>query len=427
MKRGVLLFVTLTILCACYTNEADAQFLKRLFGGKDKKTKEQKKTVKDKPVAAKQIKKREFTYPESVKKKRYRIDVFASLYLNELVVDNKAIYKNKIPDRAVQGIDFYEGVKLASDSLNSLGYQLDVHVHDVTDTNESPAVLIKTKVLESSDLIIGAVQSQHISILAGFAKKHNINFISSLSPSDAGIKDNPYFTLLQPSLYTHCEWISDKAMMKKGSRKPVVFYRTSVPNDETAFRNLNIKDGAAQTLVCNVMPTKLTLSTYLDSTETNTIVVAILDITYAEKLLQSLQNYFPGYTFEIYGMPSWRYASMLKRRDFLVGSVINITAPFCFDAGTPSALAVAGMYKKETGLNKPSEMVYRGFETMFYYANILSAYGTIFNDKYRDNNAFLFTKFDVKLRWDKENNLLYDENKHLYHYRFSDGSSSVQP
>lgn len=425
MRRSVFFFVILTMLFAGYTNHADAQFFKKLFGGKGK-PKEQRKTSREIPVVVKPVKKKDFIYPVSVKKKRYQIDVLVPLYLNELVVGSKPVYKGRIPERAAPGIDFYHGIKLATDSLNSSGYELDVHVHDIMDSSESINALIKNKVLESSDLIIGAIQSQQIPAIAEYAKKKQINFISALSPADGGVKNNPFFTLLQPSLLSHCEWIADKTINKPSHRKPLVFYRTSSSNDETAFKDLGIKDGSAQKLLCNVLPTRQTLASYLDSAKTNVIIVAILDVNYAEKLLQNLKDYFPAYKFEVYGMPSWRNAAILKKPELLTGFEINITAPYYFDMNSSSAKAIAGMYKKETGSGKISEMVYRGYETMFFYANMLNAYGTIFNEKYPDK-TYLFTNFDVKLRMDNNSNLLYQENRHIFLYKYVDGNSSVQP
>ena len=81
----------------------------------------------------------------------------------------RAFYQVHIPDKVLPGLNFYEGVKLASDSLNHLGYNMDVYVHDITDPISSIASLINSATLDSSDLIIGAVGTQQIATLAAFA------------------------------------------------------------------------------------------------------------------------------------------------------------------------------------------------------------------------------------------------------------------
>lgn len=146
-----------------------------------------------------------FKYPPSVMKNRYRVDVLAAMYLDELV--KKGAVTDKIPDKALPGIAFYEGLTIAADSLKKAGYNIDIYVHDVASTKEAPDSLIKSGALDSADLIIGAVQSHDVPVLAAYAKDHKVNFVSALSPSDGGVKSNKYFTLIQPSLKTHCNWI----------------------------------------------------------------------------------------------------------------------------------------------------------------------------------------------------------------------------
>src|SRR5690606_22890822 len=102
----------------------------------------------------------------------------------------------------------------AADTLEAKNYKLDVHVHDIASVGQGIKALISRGTLDSSDLIIGALQAADIPEVAERAKRNNINFISAVSPSDAGVRENPYFTLIQPRLQTHCEWIMKKIAEK---------------------------------------------------------------------------------------------------------------------------------------------------------------------------------------------------------------------
>jgi archaellin len=88
--------------------------------------------------------------------------------------------------------------------------------------------------------------------------------------------------------------------------------------------------------------------------------------------------------------------------------------------------AVANGYKKDVGGSKPSDMVYRGYETMYWYTYLLHKYGTIFNEKFSDNAAAPFTRFEVVLKKDKDEKLLYQENKHIVLYRYQSSSYIVE-
>lgn len=429
MRRSVNLLLLLTLLLSGISYRAEAQFFKKLFGGGKKTQKKaepvKKKTItKPKPVTT--TKKPDPDYPKSEIKSKYRIDVFAHLYLNELVKDGKPVFKGKLPDKATNGLDFYEGIKLAADTLNMMGYNVDVHVHDVAEASHTPSALIMRKQLDSSDLIIGAVNNVYVKTLSDFAASRKKNFISALSPSDAGITNNPYFILLQPTLQTHCEWIMSSVSKKYKNIAPLLLYRTNVPVDSNAYAYLNPAEGMVKKVFCNVMPTKEKLKPYLDSTRTNLLVVAILDATFAENFLQQLNDWFPNYNFEVYGMPSWKGMGILKKPDAFPKVAVYITAPFYFDISTGIGQAVANGYKKDVGGSKPGEMVFRGYETLYWYTYLLNKYGTIFNEKFSDNAAAPFTRFEIKLKKDKADKKLYQENKHIVLYRYQSSSFIVE-
>ena len=81
---------------------------------KEEKKKERKhKSKKDKTSSKKEGKKtsrknstprkHDINYASTQKKDRYRIDLLASLYLDELVTGNSANYKDRLPEKAVPG------------------------------------------------------------------------------------------------------------------------------------------------------------------------------------------------------------------------------------------------------------------------------------------------------------------------------------
>lgn len=426
MKRFTAIFFLFVFFLAGANQPASAQFWKNWF------KKEKRKPVKKKPkntkekAAIPEKKKHEILYPVSVNKSRYRIDVFAQLYLNELIKDGKTTFKGKIPEKAVQGIDFYEGVKLAADTLKNYGYNIEVFIHDIMDSIDAPETLIKKKMLDSTDLIIGCVSPSHFKALTEFAKSRKINFVSALSPLDDGIRDDPYFILLQPALQTHCDWLLNYMFKKYPGKKPVFFYRSSSRLDENAYSYLKKDSTSFLKIIDKALPSKEQLKSLLDSTQTNLMLFALMDHLFAEKQLVQLYKWFPNYKFDVYGMPSWKSMNSLKKPDAYPNIAVHFTSPFYFDPTTPAGQAVANLYKQEAGSAKPSEMVYRGYETMHWFAYLLNKYGTVFNTKLGDNGVAPFTRFDIKPQWDGKDDLLYNENKHIYLYRYQGGSYIVE-
>ncbi len=370
----------------------------------------------------------EVDYPRSAMKEVYRIDVLVPLYLDELVKNNKPTYKGKVPDKAASGIDFYQGVKLAADTLEFKGYKLDVYVHDIASVHTSVKALISRGTLDSSDLIIGAVQSNDIPEIAERAKRKNINFISALSPSDAGVTNNPYFTLIQPRLQTHCEWIMKKIADKYHKEQITILYRTSVGSDENAYSYLTniLEENDLRKLNCNKVPDSATLAKNFSGEEVNVIIMPVVESVYAESLLKHLYKYFPTYKFAVYGMPSWKSMAGLRKPDAFPNVAVYFTAPFYFDPSTSGGILLNTAYQGQYN-GKPGEMTYRGFETLYWYATLLKEHGTIFNDHIKNNDKAPFTKFEIKTNFDKKKEeVLFNENQHLYMYRYQSSSYMIE-
>lgn len=386
-----------------------------------------KRTAQQKKSAGKR--KQEIAYPDSKFKKKYRISIILPLYLDELVRGESVTFKDKVPDKAADGLAFYQGVKLAADSLRKSGAKLDIHIHDAGSFNESPEMLINRRRLDSTDLIIGAVEQHDIPVLAGYARKKRINFVSALTNYDAWVKDNQYFTMLLPSVKSHCEYIIDDLSAKYAGQNVTLLYRTSaLADDNAALYMLNdlYSDVTFRKLLCNKLPTKAELSTVFDSTRPNVVVISILNQTFADSLLRALSKYFPNTHFNIYGMPSWSDLPSLRKTNSYKNLAVNITSSSNYEAADTTLLyALRKAYKNEFA-GVPSEMVLRGYESMLWYGNLLRQYGTIFNNDYNDLSAAPFTRYKIKPRWDANGSLLYLENKNIYMSVYQGGISQTR-
>jgi hypothetical protein len=458
MKRYTVLFILFTCMAICVCSSANAQFWKKKSerkhhkhkntedttgtgdniqeSGKERKKeykrKEREERKKEKserrkkrrqpkekqPKAAKKaiappvVVRQEVSWPPTTVRSRYRVEVLSPMYLDEIAAGAKP-GKNKIPDKAIPGLAFYEGLQIAADSLKKAGFNIDIYIHDATSATESAGALAASGRLDTADLIIGAVQVADIPTLAELAKKKRVNFISALSPSDGGVKENPYFTMLEPSLKSHCEYIARDISQKYTGRKATILHRDLAAADENAYKYL--ANAAAKLnynqLLCNGLPGKDSLHPLFDGGGTNILIVPVLDIAFADSLLHDISANFPEMRFEVYGMPSWYNAAFVDLNN-MPNVSINITYPFNFQTSPQLVKYIARTCKEDFG-QKATELVLRGYEAMFWYANLLKQYGTIFNEHYNDVTAAPFTKFDVKLQWDNSGHVLFNENNHL--------------
>jgi len=426
MKK-ILRFAALLSFCLLTLHQpSQAQFWKNIFKKEEKKPKKAapKKEVAPAPVKEAKAKTRETPdYPKTTKEKVYTIDVLLPLYLNTLVKDGKPVYK-KTPEYAVGAINFYEGITLAAEALNNQHLNIQINIHDITDPAHTPQALIASHRLDTSSLIVGYVQSNDIPGLAGFAKKHHINFVSVLSPADADTKDNPYFLLLQPTLGTHLQQLTRFALNKYSKYPKFILHAKTAGGDVEAlpqvraalrdYKDVKEIDCAAASL------TDAAFARHFDSTRTNVVFISTLDLAQSEKILHALASLPAAYHFEIFGMPSWKYLKGLTQASDYMKLSIRYTTPFFYDPTTAPGKYVTTEYGTVYGA-EPSEMVYRGYESVYWLAHLLDHYGTIFNEDVKDVSAAPFTRYEIRPAYSKDNDFLYLENNQLYIFHYQNG------
>ena len=111
--------------------------------------------------------------------RRYNIAVFTPLFLDSAFDATESYrYGKNFPRFFNAGLEFYEGVQLAIDSLQREGAMLDVHVFDTKSGSPKFDAVIKSDSLNDMDLIIGHVTATEARLLADSAAKKNIPFIN---------------------------------------------------------------------------------------------------------------------------------------------------------------------------------------------------------------------------------------------------------
>ena len=414
MKLRWLMF----LLVVCFvSNEVKAQFWKRKSAKKTEISNDESSSLRPSTKNQKLP-----DYPASKIKLRYRIDVLLPLYLDELVEEDQPVFDH-LPDKATNGYQFYEGILLAKDSLNKLGYNLDIYIHDITQEGANIERLILLKTLVNSDLIIGFLASHQLDKIASFAKKYKINFISALSPSVDKVQDNPFFTIIQPTLHKHCIRIRNKAMEQFPERTIMMIANPSNPIDSGA---LVYCSGNKQKKWPRFSWDELEDSTALVpmiDTGLTPILLTIVDPLLADTIMQQIADWFPQNRFHFFGMPSWKGASFLRAKNPNLS--YTISTAFYFDNSIIMPQILVRNYKKTTDA-RPTELVYRGYETVYWYAYLLQRYGTVYNAHLNDLSGAAFTKFDMQPQWTRENDFMYLENEHVYYLNYKNGTVTTE-
>lgn len=368
----------------------------------------------------------EYAYPRPVKKERYKIAILTPMYLDSVEWSTNL---TQIPKFMMPGLDFYQGAMIAADTLRNQGHKLDIYVYDSRSNYLNVKNLIESDKLDSMDLIIGNASVSDLKLLADFAKKNLINFISAVSPSDAGQEFNPYFTILQPRLASHIEKIH-KHINTKYPEDNVIFIHRNQNAERNAlgyFRNdiLNNLPGRFSSMEVTGDVLDLTaLRAKIDSNYNTTLVLGVLDASVSYQMLKTLQPLAERRHLKIYCMPTAEAIKALNKTDEFPGMTIYYTSSYIIDKITPASLYISREYKNRMG-SAPTDIVYKGFESLYFFAGLLKKHGVPFNEHLGDVTPSFITPYKiVSIR--EAGRVKFFENKFLYLVHFDSGVMSYE-
>ena len=360
--------------------------------------------------------------------KRFQVAVFTPLYLDS-VFDASQSYKldKYFPKYINPGLEFYEGIQLALDSLEKEKAQLDVFVYDLKSVEHPLPSVLSSAEFNSIDLIIGNVNNVEMNLLANAALQKKIPFINVNFPNDGGITNNPYLVILNSTLKTHCEGIY-RFLQKQFPLDDVVVFRKKGAQEDrlqayfndyskvTASVPLKIK---YVTLENNFDSTLLAL--YLNKNRGTVCIAGSLDLNFANNLCQKLSSISDDYNVKLIGMPNWDGLAELNKPGMKTLEVIYST-PFYVANTNNTALSIQDYFKTKF-YSRPSDMVYRGYETMYRFGKLLLQYGPTLNSGISDKKISVFTDFDIQPVYTNRQNMTLDyfENKKLYFIRKLNG------
>jgi hypothetical protein len=355
-----------------------------------------------------------------------KVAVFAPIYINEAFDGNTfKLGKNSLPKNLLPGLEFYNGVMMAIDSLDKEGIAADISIYDTKDLAEFNRV-VKGGALNNTQLIIAALtNTTELSQLSTVAFQKNIPFISATYPNTGNIS-NPYFVLLNSSLQAHVEGIYKYLQRNHSLDNIVMFKRKGAVEDylKNIFTELN-KNTRSVSLKMKWVELTDTFYTYqatryLDSTKRNVVVVASPYESFGLRVVKGV-NTIDNFTTTVVGMPTWDGINELNKSSYNNVEIVYST-PFNYPRNNSLGANISHSYRAKYN-SRPSDMVYRGYEVMYHFTKLLIKNNGNFMSKLSDNDFTLFNQFDIQpVKLKKENNKPdYYENKKLYFIKKQQG------
>lgn len=360
--------------------------------------------------------------PVSVKP--IKIAVFAPVYLDSAFIDdNYKLGRNSLPRYMLSGLDFYNGVMLAIDSLNKEKAAIEVLFYDSKSATASIEQTIADSALQDVSLIIASFTTRNeIKPLADFALDKKIVLLSATYPTDGGITENPFFVMLNPKLDTHIEAVYNYMHRFFPTNNIILFRKEGNTEDriQSILENMNRKTPGTKLKIKTIeLPDSFTarqVTDYLDSSRQNIVVAGSLNEDFGIELSKALSSSKSYNTIAI-GMPTWD-----GLRDISKNLEIIYSSPYNFTRVDKISLQLFEKYKTKFA-GRPGDMVFKGFESMYRFTKLLLKHGDSLTAHLSDKDYTIFNNFNIQpVRANKETVLPdYLENKKLYFIRKMDG------
>lgn len=356
--------------------------------------------------------------------KPLKIAVFAPVYLDSAFSEGSyKLGKSYLPKYMLPGLDFYNGVMMAVDSLNAEKAPVEVLFYDSKSIENPIPNLLTQPELQDVSLIIASFNTRaEIKLLADFALEKNIPLISATYPNDGGITANPFFVLINPTLTAHIEAIyrfthrfypaeNITLLRKKGNVEDMIQNTFNDMNKRTPGIPLKIKTAE---LTDGFTASQITA--YLDSNKQNIIICGTLNETFGTNLSRALAS-SKSYRVVAIGMPTWD-----GLRDISKDIEIVYSTPYNLNRTDKLNVQFADNYKLKYA-GRPGDMAFKGYEAMYHFTKLLLKYNNQLINHLSDKEYKLFNDFDIQpVRNNKAGTIPdYLENKKLYFIRKVDG------
>lgn len=352
---------------------------------------------------------------------RYQVAVFAPLYLDSAFdAGMNYRYEKYLPKFFGPGLEFYEGVQLALDSLHKEGARLDVYVYDLRSSTQTLQQVLASEQFKGTDLILAHLNNSELWPLADAAAREKIPCINVNFPNDGGITNNPYFVILNSRLETHSQGIYRYLQRQHALSNIVVFRKKGVQEDrlQTAFENYGKATASVPlkmkfvTLEDNFDSTLL--MQHLSKDKMTACVVGSFDLNFGLTVSQHLASFGAEYPVIVVGMPNWEVINEFSRPEYKNLEVVYGT-PFYISSANMVANSIQEHFKSKYYM-RPSDMVYRGYEAMYRFGKLLTLHGSNLHSSLGEKKFTVFNDFDIQPVFSNKQppTLDFFENKKLY-------------
>ncbi|TDH25560.1 hypothetical protein EXU57_12700 [Segetibacter sp. 3557_3] len=358
--------------------------------------------------------------------KTFKVAVFAPLYLEDAFDgDEYKLGKLSLPRNILPGLEFYNGVMMAVDSLNQEGVSVEISIFDTKNPYKRLEQVFTSAGFANTNLIIASITSgSELTAFATLGATRGIPVISASYPNTTGVTNNPNFVLLNSAFQTHVEGVF-KYLQKYHPTDDILFVKRKGAVEDyirNTFTQLN-KTAVGVPVrmrwleLSDSFPARQLISK-LDSMTNNVVVVASPLEKFGLRVVRTMSAN-EAYRTTAVGMPTWDGMKELGNPDCRFVDIVYST-PFFFNQNQLTQ-HIARTYKSKYK-SRPSDMVYRGFEAVYHFTKLLQKHQGQLSSNLTDKSFSVFNEYDIQPVKGRTDSIDYYENKKLYFIKKQEGN-----
>ncbi|MDB5014103.1 MAG: hypothetical protein JWQ25_2305 [Daejeonella sp.] len=275
-------------------------------------------------------------------------------------------------------IDFYQGFKLALDSLSSEGYNFNLKVFDSQDQETRIVNLARAKSVLENDLIIGPIFPKQIKAFGEFAELNQKLQVSPLAASMPTTFNNEHLVTVNNTIDQHA-W--EVASFIVANYKPadinVVLINTQNAEDSKFANPVKkyLKNLSQNKITFAERPNAKNIESALLADKSNLIIIASDEVDFILPTINRLYILAKNqYRIELFGHPNWIKIPRLDTEK-LQWLNTHLTASYFIDYTSNEVKQFIARYRDEFSL-EPSEFAFKGFDDGYYFGRLLAKYGS---------------------------------------------------
>ncbi len=319
---------------------------------------------------------------KQVSSNTYRIALLIPFYLDRTYSIDTTDGKTPVSSyKSLNFIQFYEGVRIAIDSLKQCGLSLMIYVYDVNEnTNATDFVKQKTE-MKNMDLIIGPFFMNNFAHFADWAKNNGINIVNPFTKKESVLENNPHaFKVMASDSSQAAKVLGFIAETYPGSNVIVVHRNADsslvsafdvnammINHDKNLFAYHNINYSGKGFAA---------LSDHLKSDVINVVITLVQGEAFVSAYIRNLNEAAYKHKIVLFGMPSWEQYPSLDL-EYLMNLNLHIFDSYFIDYTKPETADFIKKFRRKYS-TEPDYYGYQGYDLMMYFTGALGKFGKNF-------------------------------------------------